>query len=86
MSIIIIKMLCKYRHILGEERKGFHSFRIFDIAIGDVILTILLALFISYVVDITFTMSFIITFISGIVIHRVFCVNSKINTIIFGKV
>lgn len=79
-------MLCSYRHIFGEERKGFHSLRLFDIAIGDVVLTLLLSLFISYVSKISFVITTIMVFIVGIVIHRIFCVNTKINTLIFGKV
>ena len=31
--------LCKYRNLLGEVGKGVHSYRIFDIAIVDVLLT-----------------------------------------------
>lgn len=79
-------MLCSYRHIFGEERKGFHSLRFLDIAVGDVVLTLLLSLFISYVSKISFVITTIMVFIVGIVIHRMFCVNTKINTLIFGKV
>jgi hypothetical protein len=79
-------MLCPYRHIFGEERKGFHSLRLFDIAIGDVFLTILLSLFISYVSKLNVITTFIIVFIIGIVVHRIFCVNTKVNVMIFGKV
>lgn len=79
-------MLCSYRHIFGEERKGFHSLRVFDIAIGDVILTLILSLFIAYVSKINYIIILVITFIIGIIIHRIFCVNTKINTIIFGEV
>ena len=38
---------CKYSGILGKPREGIHSFRIFDIAIVDVILTFVLAWFIN---------------------------------------
>lgn len=79
-------MLCSYRHIFGEERKGFHSLRLFDIAVGDVVLTLLLSLFISHVAKINIIITTIMVFIVGIVIHRMFCVNTKINTLIFGKV
>jgi len=79
-------MLCPYRHMFGEERKGFHSLRLFDIAIGDVFLTILLSLFISYVSKLNVILTFIIVFIIGIVVHRIFCVNTKVNVMIFGKV
>lgn len=79
-------MLCPYRHILGEERKGFHSLRLFDVAIGDVLLTILVSLFISYISKVNIIITFIIVFIIGIIVHRLFCVNTKINMMIFDKV
>lgn len=79
-------MLCSYRHVFGEERKGFHSLRVFDVAVGDVLLTLLLSLFVSYVSKISIITTTIIIFIVGIIIHRIFCVNTKINTMIFGKV
>ena len=34
-------MLCQYKDALGEVGKGVHSYRIFNIAIVDVLLTIL---------------------------------------------
>ena len=38
---------CKYKDILGKPGEGVHSYRLFDIAIIDVVLTIGLALFIK---------------------------------------
>ena len=40
-------MLCKYKNIFGKVGKGVHSYRIFNIAIVDVILTFLLAFIIQ---------------------------------------
>jgi hypothetical protein len=34
-------MLCQYKDILGKPGKGIHSYRIFNIAIVDVLLTII---------------------------------------------
>ncbi len=79
-------MFCKYRHMFGEERKGFHSYRVFDIAIGDFFLTVLLAFGISYIFNTNFFITLVIVLTIGIIVHRLFCVNTKINTILFGKV
>ena len=35
-------MLCKYKNIFGEPKIGIHKYRLFDIAIIDVIGTIIL--------------------------------------------
>lgn len=79
-------MLCPYRHMFGEERKGFHSLRLFDVAFGDVVLTLLLSFLISYALKTNITTTTIIVFVLGVIFHRIFCVNSKINMMIFGKV
>ena len=78
-------MLCKYRHVFGEEKKGFHSWRLFDIAVGDLFFTILLAWIISYISGSNIWSTLLVTFILGIFVHRLFCVDTKINTMIFGK-
>jgi hypothetical protein len=36
-------MLCEYSDIFGKPNQGIHSIRIFDIAIVDVLLTIIVA-------------------------------------------
>ena len=40
--------LCAYKNILGEPNKGIHSYRVFNIAIVDVLMTIITAYVISY--------------------------------------
>jgi hypothetical protein len=79
-------MFCKYRHIFGEERKGFHSYRFLDIAIGDFILTAIVSLCIAYLFNASFLTTLLVALILGILAHRLFCVNTKLNTVIFGKV
>ena len=39
---------CKYKDALGKPNEGLHSYRVFNISIIDVLLTILLAKFIQY--------------------------------------
>lgn len=80
--------LCKYKDILGSPKEGLHSIRIFDIAIIDVLLTLVLAYLISYIskFKINIYVSILISFVLGIILHRIFCVNTTMNTLIFGKV
>ncbi len=80
-----MKSLCKYKDILGEPGKGAHSYRIFNIAIVDVILTILVALLISYFFKFNFWYTLIILFLLGIVMHRLFCVRTTIDKLLFPK-
>lgn len=79
-------MLCQYKNIFGKEGEGPHSLRIFNIAIIDLLLTIIVAAIISYFTKYNFIIVLIILLLLGIIMHRIFCVNSTINMMIFGKV
>ena len=76
---------CKYKDALGKPGKGAH-FHILGIAIVDVILTIFLALGISYIGGWNFWIVLIVCFVVAILVHRLFCVNTAVNVILFGKV
>jgi hypothetical protein len=77
-------MLCKYKNILGEPGKGAHKYRIFNIAIVDVLLTIITA-FIIHLFNPNFNFFIILSilFIIGIILHRIFCVRTTIDKLLF---
>ncbi len=75
--------LCKYKDILGKPKTGAHSYRIFNIAIVDVLLTILASFLISYFSQIPFWKVLIFLFLLGIVLHRLFCVRTTIDKLLF---
>lgn len=77
--------LCKYKNILGIPRKGIHSYRLFGVAIADVIMTIVAAFLISYFFKYSFLTTLITLFILGIILHRVFCVRTTIDKVLFPK-
>jgi hypothetical protein len=56
-------MLCKYKDILGKPKTGIHSYRIFNIAIADLIIA---SLIISYFFKFNFWITLIILFLLGI--------------------
>lgn len=76
----------KYSNIFGEPNKGFHSVRLFDIAIYDFFGTILISGLLSYSLKYNFFIILILLLILGIIMHRLFCVNTTINKLIFGKI
>jgi hypothetical protein len=77
-------MLCKYKNILGKVGQGIHSYRVFNIAIFDVLLTILAAFIISlFIPKFGFLRILIILFLSGILLHRMFCVRTTIDKLLF---
>ena len=77
---------CKYKDILGKPGKGLHSYRVFNIAIVDVLLTVLLAKFIQYYImeETDFLLILTCCFIMGIILHRIFCVRTTIDKLLFA--
>lgn len=78
--------LCKYKNALGVPNKGIHSYRFFGVAIADVIMTILGSFLISYLFKYSFLYTTITLFVLGIVLHRLFCVRTTIDKLLFPNV
>ena len=78
---------CKYKDMLGKPKEGFHKYRIMNISILDVLATILLAKTIQYYIvpDKNIWLILILCFILGIILHRIFCVKTTIDRLLFGK-
>ena len=78
-------MLCQYKDILGKPGQGIHSYRIFNIAIVDVLLTIIGAYVIYlFFPKINYFVILILFFILGIILHKIFCVRTTIDKYLFG--
>jgi hypothetical protein len=75
--------LCQYKNIFGKVGEGVHSIRFMGLAIVDVILTILGSYIISLIVHWNFWITLFVIFILGIVLHRIFCVRTTIDKILF---
>jgi hypothetical protein len=75
--------LCKYKDIFGKPREGVHSYRIFNIAIVDLGLTIIIGYLISKFFKLKLLYVLIVLFILGIIAHKLFCVKTTINNLIF---
>lgn len=75
--------LCEYKNALGELGKGIHSYRFMGFAVADCIMTLLGGLIISYFTNYSFVITTLVLFISGIILHRLFCVRTTIDKILF---
>ena len=83
--------LCKYKDIFGKPGEGAHSIRIFNIAVIDVLATIILALVIHQILlerilgftNISIWWVILGCFLSGIIAHRLFCVRTTIDKLLF---
>ena len=78
--------LCKYKNIFGKPNTGAHKYRIFNIAIVDVLLTILAAYAISWHSEYPLLPTLGILFLLGIISHRLFCVRTTVDKLIFPNV
>ena len=67
-------MACKYKDMFGVPGTGFHSVRFLDVALGDYIATILLAMILSYVTKYPLVLTTIFMFVLGLLLHVLFCV------------
>ncbi len=72
--------LCPYSTIFGRPKEGVHKYRIFDIAVVDTLLTIVAAFLISRR---HFWIVLLGLFITGIILHRLFCVRTTIDKLLF---
>ena len=76
--------LSKYKDIFGEPNTGLHSIRIFNIAIIDVLMTIIAAYIISYFTGYSFYIVLFVLFLLGIFLHRIFSVKTTIDKLLFS--
>jgi hypothetical protein len=77
--------LCEYKNILGEPGKGIHSYRLFGVSIADVLMTIIGAYMLSWIFKLSFIKTLIFLFLLGILLHRLFCVKTTLDKLIFPK-
>jgi hypothetical protein len=75
--------LCDYKDALGEPGKGIHSYRFMGVSIADVIITIIGALILSFIIKKPFLVVLLVLFILGIISHKLFCVRTTIDKLLF---
>ena len=81
--------LCKYKNIFGKTNEGIHSVRILNIAIFDVLSTIIVGILLQFLllrlfgIYIDLVIILIILFSLGILLHRLFCVRTTIDKLLF---
>lgn len=77
--------LCPYRHALGVEGQGVHSLRFANIAVMDVLMTVLAAWGFAWFFSWNFGWTLFGLFLLGIVLHRMFCVRTTIDKLLFPQ-
>jgi hypothetical protein len=82
--------LCKYSNALGEPDKGVHALRIGGLAAVDLLLTAGLAYLVSRHAlgchgVLAFLLVFVMLILVAVALHEAFCVNTRLNALIFGR-
>lgn len=75
----------KIKKAFGEPREGIHSYRIFNIAYLDVLITIITAFFIQklFFPKTKYIKVLFFFFLSGIFLHRLFDVRTTVDKFLF---
>lgn len=76
--------LCRFRHALGAPRAGFHSVRVLDVAVLDVVGTVLVAVPLARALGARLPVVIAALFLAGIALHRLFCVDTTLDRLLFG--
>lgn len=79
-----LQMMCPYRNMLGRVGQGFHAPRLLDLAILDVIGTVGLAWLLRRATMWSWPASLFTMFALGILCHRLFCVPTTVDRLLFS--
>ena len=72
-----------HKSIFGEPSKGIHSYKLFNIAIIDVLFTFIAAFLFSFYFKINYFFILVLLFLFGIVLHRLFNVKTTVDKFLF---
>jgi len=75
--------LCKYKNAFGKPGEGLRKYRIFDIALYDTVVVIIIGLVFSWYTKYNVWLVLGVLFVSGIIVHRMFCVRTGIDKLLF---
>lgn len=75
--------LCRYKNIIGEPGTGIHKYRVMNIAIVDVIVTLVITFVLSRLFRHSFLFSLAYVVLLMIIAHRAFCVRSVTDKWLF---
>ena len=76
-------MLCKYANLFGQPGQQAHSIRFGNLAVVDIVLTVIVAWATSKYFNLSFPLTLITFFILGIIAHRLFCVRTQVDKYLF---
>lgn len=81
-------MTCAYKNLFGKLGEGIHSYRIGNVAVLDFGVTAFAAYLIQHFLFPKYNYFYVLVafFLLGIVLHRLFCVRTTIDKILFPNI
>jgi hypothetical protein len=77
--------LCKYKNAFGEPNTGIHKYRFMNIAIVDTLIVLVIAVALAWVFRWPYIPTIVGIYLLGIIVHRLFCVRTGVDILLFGK-
>lgn len=77
--------LCRYKDIAGKPNEGVHKYRVANIAIVDLGLTVVGVFLLSRLIGWSFWILMICALVISVFVHRLFCVDTTLTKIVFGN-
>ena len=76
---------CKHKDFFGKPREDSHTTRIpgIDVSASDTLIVLIIGYLISWYSGYSYWNTIGFLFVSGVVAHRLFCVRSKIDMVLF---
>lgn len=74
---------CQYKDIIGKPGEGAHSYRFLGFAIVDTATVIIVALLFAWYFKWNVWYTLVGFFITGILAHRLFCVRTTVDKLLF---
>jgi hypothetical protein len=74
---------CPFKNLFGAPGTWVHQYRFMDIAIVDVLATLVASFVISKVSGYPLLNVTVFMFLLGIILHRIFCVRTTVDKILF---
>jgi fatty acid desaturase len=75
--------LCKYKNLFGEPNTGLRKYRIMDIAVMDTVVVVAFVAVLTWAFSWPFWWTLLAVFLLGIVVHRMFCVRTGVDKLLF---
>jgi hypothetical protein len=77
---------CKYKDLFGPagSSTGIRKYRIFGIVILDVLVTLIFAVWIAWYFHFPYIQTIVVIFILGVLMHRLFCVRTAVDKMLFS--